>query len=127
MNRIRLLRKAKGYSQKELGKRIGVSLQTVSNWERSVAEPSLIDINNLCHEFQVTADYLLGRTEANDYKVELYGEQIPKSLRDAGLERVQLLREYIDENGGIHPDVQRELLRLIAEAKLLQDTSDPEQ
>jgi len=41
------------------------------------------------------------------------------------LEYVQLLREYVDEQGGIRADVQKELLRLVAEAKVLPDEAPP--
>jgi transcriptional regulator with XRE-family HTH domain len=121
MNRLRHLRKAKGYSQKELADKMGLTLAAISKWETGYNEPSVDDIGRLCRILECTADYLLGYADVNDYKIELYGNQIPKSLRELGLERVELLREYVDEHGGLHPDVQRELLRLMAEAKLLQD------
>lgn len=121
MNRIRELRLALGYSQKELGNKVDKSLYTVSKWELGERQPSNEDLVKLCDALGTTADYLLGRTDANARRVELEGARLPKSLRDAGLEKVQLLREYIDENGGLLPEVQKELLRLVAEAKLLQD------
>jgi transcriptional regulator with XRE-family HTH domain len=121
MNRIRELRLALGYSQKELGNMVDKSLYAVSKWELGEREPSNEDLIKLCDALGTTADYLLGRTDANTRRVELEGAALPKSLRDAGLEKVQLLREYIDENGGLPPEVQKELLRLVAEAKLLQD------
>ena len=127
MNRLRQLRKAKGYSQKELGRKIGASLQSISKWETDYTEPSIGDIKRLCEILWCTSDYLLGRTDINDYKIELSGEQIPKSLRDVGLERVELLREYVDESGGIHPDVVKELFRLVAEAKIIIESDGQKQ
>lgn len=121
MNRIRELRLALGYSQKELGIKVDKSLYAVSKWELGEREPSNDDLIKLCDALGTTADYLLGRTDVNARRVEIEGEQLPKSLRDAGLEKVQLLREYIDENGGLLPEVQKELLRLVAEARLLQE------
>lgn len=121
MNRIRELRLALGYSQKELGSKIDKSLYAISKWELGERQPSNEDLVRLCDVLGTTADYLLERTDGNERRVELAGDGLPKSLRDAGLEKVQLLREYIDENGGLLPEVQKELLRLVAEAKLLQD------
>ena len=127
MNRIRQLREAKGYSQKELGDKIGVSQYAISKWELGQREPSSQDLFHLCEVLEATSDYLLGRTSANNYVVELVGEQIPENLRALGLERVRLLQAYVDElDGSIHPQVQRELLRLIAEAKLLSSDDRPE-
>lgn len=119
MNRIRQLRKNKGYSQSELGKMINKSLHTISKWELGIHEPSLDDVHLLSRILEATSDYIMGYSDTNDYKIELSNEQIPKTLRDLGLERVVLLKEYVDEQGGIHPDVLQELLRLVAEAKLL--------
>jgi transcriptional regulator with XRE-family HTH domain len=122
MNRIRQLRKLMGYSQKELGGMVNKSLYTISKWELGQHDPSIEDIHLLSKIFEVTTDYIMGYTDVNDYRVELDGEKIPKTLRDAGLERVRLLKEYIDESGGLLPEVQKELLRLIAEAKTIQET-----
>jgi transcriptional regulator with XRE-family HTH domain len=125
MNRIKLLRERKGYSQKELGDKIGVTQYAISKWELGQREPSAQDLFRLCEVLEATTDYLLGRTGANSYAVELAGEQIPADLRAVGLERVRLLRAYVDElDGSIHPEIQRELLRLIAEAKLLQNADN---
>jgi transcriptional regulator with XRE-family HTH domain len=127
MNRIAELRKKRGLTQKMLGLMCEKSPYAVSKWESGTNEPSQEIIKFLCDVLGASAEYLMGHSEINTHVLELSVSDIPKNLRDAGLERVELLREYVDEHGGIHPDVQRELLRLIAEAKLLQDTDDPSQ
>ena len=53
------LRKQKGYSQEELGERVGVSRQAVSKWESDETFPNADKIKELCIEFQVSADYFL--------------------------------------------------------------------
>ena len=48
------------YTQREAAQRIGVTVDTISNWERGLKEPSyqaLIDLANL---FGKTTDYMLG-------------------------------------------------------------------
>ncbi len=57
------LRKKAGYSQEELGERIGVSRQSVSKWELSEAMPSASNLGALSNLFSVTADYFLTTKE----------------------------------------------------------------
>ena len=57
------LRKQKGYSQEELGERVGVSRQAVSKWESDETFPNADKIKELCVEFQVSADYFLFGTD----------------------------------------------------------------
>lgn len=40
-NRIRKAREGLHLSQEDLADKVGVSVQTISNWERGVSEPSL--------------------------------------------------------------------------------------
>ncbi len=58
--RIMEMRSAFGWSQVELGKRLGVAKQTVSNWENDNIQPSIEMLIRLCKIFRVSADYLLG-------------------------------------------------------------------
>lgn len=64
MNRIKDLRKAMGWTQGQLGKRINASKSTVSEYEseKHQLDPALICA--LCDIFGCTADYLLGRSDA---------------------------------------------------------------
>ena len=64
MNRIKDLRKAMGWTQSQLGKKINASKSTVSEYEseRHQMDPALICA--LCDIFGCTADYLLGRSDA---------------------------------------------------------------
>ena len=58
--RLREFRALKRISQEELGKRFGVSKQTVSNWENGNATPSLDMFQNLVSYFNTTPNYMLG-------------------------------------------------------------------
>lgn len=120
MNRIRELRLDRGLSQEDLGELVGKSNHSIGKWEKEITEPSTADIDLLCDILGATSDYLFCRTNYNTRRIELDVEQLPQNLRDAGLRHVSMLREYVDANGGILPEIQRELLRLIAEAKLLE-------
>lgn len=58
--RLKQLRQLKNLSQEELGKRLGVSKQTVSNWEIENVTPSLDMFENIARLFDTTPNYLLG-------------------------------------------------------------------
>ncbi len=58
-HRISELRLARNWSQVELGKRLGVAKQTVSNWENDNIQPSIEMLIRLSRLFGVTTDYLL--------------------------------------------------------------------
>ena len=62
------LRKEKGLGQKELSALLNLSVGTISNYENSVHAPDLNTLCRLADYFEVTTDYLLGRT---DYRCPL--------------------------------------------------------
>jgi transcriptional regulator with XRE-family HTH domain len=57
--KIKIVRKARGYSQEELGDKVGVSRQTVSDWEKGKFEPTLESIRCLAQVLEVSFDTLL--------------------------------------------------------------------
>ena len=63
--KIRIIRKARGYSQEELGYELkksnpnGISRQSVSDWENSNSEPKLDNIRDLAKVLNVSYDTLL--------------------------------------------------------------------
>ncbi|MRI08111.1 helix-turn-helix domain-containing protein [Limosilactobacillus reuteri] len=87
-NTIRELRKEKKMSQSELGKFIGVSQTTVTAWETGRAEPSSTFISKLADLFNVSTDYLLGRS---DNKKKPYYELTDKEKKDIALQAEKLM------------------------------------
>jgi len=60
MDRLKDLREEKGFSQAQLGKELGLSQTTISQYERKTREPDIATIKKMCAFFNVTSDYLLG-------------------------------------------------------------------
>ncbi|MDE6590932.1 MAG: helix-turn-helix domain-containing protein [Oscillospiraceae bacterium] len=58
---VRRLRQERGMKQEELGRRLGISKQSISNWENENIMPSVELLERLADCFGVTTDYLLGR------------------------------------------------------------------
>ncbi len=65
MKSLARLREKYKLSQGDLAEKIGVSQQTVSKYERGLLEPNLETLRILADYFDVTVDYLLGRTADN--------------------------------------------------------------
>lgn len=62
MNRIRDLRELNGWTQVQLGERIGASRSAVSMYESETRQLDPAAIHALCDLFHCSADYLLGRS-----------------------------------------------------------------
>ena len=58
--RIREVRQARGMSQVELAGLLGVTEQSVSNWENDNIQPSIEMLVKLAQTLAVSTDYLLG-------------------------------------------------------------------
>ena len=62
MNRIKELRQARGWTQTQLGVRVGMAKTTISGYEKGDHQIDPAMICTLCDLFGCTADYLLGRS-----------------------------------------------------------------
>jgi len=60
-DKIKELRNSRGWTQQELGNRLKVSKQSVSNWENGNIMPSIELLTRLSDLFQVSTDYILDR------------------------------------------------------------------
>lgn len=62
-DRLKRLRKEKKLTQKELGEKINVSKVSVSGYESGERTPDTDNLRRLADFFDVTSDYLLGRSD----------------------------------------------------------------
>lgn len=78
-NRLRMLRKSRKVSQTHLAKALGYGYTAIANYESGRNEPSLGDLRRIADFFDVSVDYLLGRTDDqySHKNLELY-----KRLKD---------------------------------------------
>ena len=75
-NRLKSLRIEKGLNQEDLGKAIGFSSQAISSWEnnyRGLGDDTIILLANF---FNVSTDYLLGRSDNRNPSNGLYTKTI---------------------------------------------------
>ena len=79
--KIRELRLLHGMSQVDLGKRLNVTKQCISNWENDNILPSVDMLIKLAKCFSVSTDYLLGLDEKEQLDVTGLSEQTIVHLR----------------------------------------------
>ncbi|MED4971384.1 helix-turn-helix domain-containing protein [Parageobacillus toebii] len=94
--RLRFLRKKRNMTQKDLADRFNLGESTIGMYERDEREPSFEFVRQLADFFNVTTDYLLGRTD-NPNPPE--NDDIPEELNT--LAKInQLIKEYGIEQMG---------------------------
>ena len=79
--RIRILRQARGLSQVELARILGVTKQSVSNWENDNIQPSIEMLKKIAQTFGVSADYLLGLDDSEYIDVRGLPQDMVAHLR----------------------------------------------
>ena len=68
-DRLKELRNNHTWTQQELGDRLGVSKQSVSNWENGNIMPSIDVLVRMSDLFQTSTDYILNRE--NDLTLDI--------------------------------------------------------
>jgi transcriptional regulator with XRE-family HTH domain len=96
--RLKLLRNGVGYSQKEVGQIIGVSQATINRYELDIAMPMHEKLLHYAEHFDVSLDYLYGRT---DNPQGMLFDYEPDSLKEQFSDKEQLERfiEFCFEPG----------------------------
>ena len=90
MNRIKELREYHDLRQKDLALKTGIDQRTISNYETGKTNPDSYALIKLADFFDVSIDYLVGRTDIN-----LYGESRQKELIDEICKRLDDLKKMI--------------------------------
>lgn len=91
--RLILLRREKGYSQYEAAERLGFSRGKLANYEQGTRQPDYDTLEIIADFYDVSTDYLLGRTDNPSFSQE---EEQEDSLEQIN----KLLKKYnIDQSG----------------------------
>ena len=63
---LSLLRRERGVSQRNAAADLGISQALLSHYEKGIREPGLSFVVKVCEYYQVSADFMLGRTLSRD-------------------------------------------------------------
>lgn len=100
MNRIKELREKSGKSQEVLANLLGVQVATISRYEKGLREPDNNSLIKLAEFFEVTTDYLLGRSdtpnppaskEDTDFLIATFGD-----ARDYSETEIKEIKDFIE-------------------------------
>lgn len=73
--RIKAVRKAKKKTQDEIAQAVGIGKTTLSEWERGLKQPGLLNMFTYCQCLGVTLDELLEITPSRTLQIELTEEE----------------------------------------------------
>jgi len=65
-DRLKLLRLERDLSQEDIANTFNITRQAYSSWERNEYEPSLDTVSKLAQFYNVTIDYLFGKTNIRE-------------------------------------------------------------
>lgn len=109
-NRIKTLRKEKGWTQSKLAELSGISLTSVKQYETKKRIPDYYCINALATVFRVSPFYLLGETDFRNERERLQAKwKEYDSLHQKDLKRIRTelqFSESAEELGLYHQDTQ---------------------
>lgn len=105
-NRIKVIRKEAGLSQRELGNELGVAQTTVSAWESGRNEPDYESIRKMARILETSAEYLMGYSDT-DIPEGMEGMKISQDLKNKLVHHERqtkynpdFIQEIEDEYGG---------------------------
>ena len=113
MNRIRELRKSQGWLQSDLADKLNTTAQSVGRYETEQRQLDPETILKLCEIFDVTADYLLGRSAVRSFALSADEAELLagyRALSDSGKEYMRhtlaLAALAHTEKSGAVPDME---------------------
>ncbi|MHA0856486.1 helix-turn-helix domain-containing protein [Paenibacillus sp. CMAA1364] len=90
-NRIAALREARGWTQDELSRVVGITRASLSHYEKSRRKPDFEMLTKLADIFEVSIDYLIGRTSNPNLVME---EDVREFVDDLELSDDKLLERF---------------------------------
>ena len=99
--RIRQIRKTKGWSQDELAKKCGITMNFIGHIERGTRRMSLDTFASLCRELEADANALLwGMMQNSDAVIQSLWRQPEKADSDSYSMYIRIVKSVADIMGG---------------------------
>lgn len=96
MNRLKDIREDRDMTQKSVGEAIGVAQNTLAQYENGKRQLPSELIGPICDLFDVTADYLLGRSSVPRSKWSKLDHDLVTAYRAAPLKIQKVVRDLLE-------------------------------
>lgn len=110
-NRLKLLREEKLLSREELSDKFNLSYSTISKYETDIRFPDQATLKMIADYFDVSTDYLLGRTTIKD-GVIIDKNNIPEELRNIDVDHLVVAKYAQDKS--IDAETLKEIIDAIS-------------
>jgi transcriptional regulator with XRE-family HTH domain len=110
---LRSLREEKQLNQETLAKIFNVDRSTLGKWESDSSRPDYTKLAKIADYFQVTTDFLLGRTDEPSLVV-LEKDKLPIKLQGE-IDAIHIVKDAIDK--GISKETIEEILDFVNKVK----------
>mgnify|MGYP004507005497 CR=1 FL=1 len=117
MNNLKKCRERKNFTVEEVSERIGISKTAIYNIESGANNPSIDNLIRLAELYNVSIDYLLGRTNFEDFTMQyeylqnLDEDELYKELDFLGIDR------WATKDGTIHSKLNGEWFVIVKDMR----------
>lgn len=95
-NRLKRLRKELKLTQEQLSHELNIARSTISGYETERKEPDYDTLIYIANYFDVSIDYILGRTNVRKYPVEIVKDEAIDDIDNLSPESKEDLKRYLE-------------------------------
>lgn len=106
--RMKEIRKSRGWNQDQVAKLLGVTRQAISHYERGIREPNYEMVEAFADHFNVTIDYLQGR---DDNSIYYLSPEVAKIAQD--IHENKYLKELFDLAHDANPETLKKICEIL--------------
>jgi transcriptional regulator with XRE-family HTH domain len=115
--RIRALRESVGLSQNKLAGVIGVRQSSINRYENGQSVPSVQTFRWYADYFDVSMDYIFGRTNTPQGKLYNYEPQLIRDKTENNQELRQFVEMCFDPKSPMNDKLKQTLIRMLEEGR----------
>lgn len=115
--RLRTLRESVGLSQNKLAGMIGVRQSSINRYENGQSVPSIQTFRWYADYFDVSMDYIFGRTDKPQGKLYNYEPQLIRDKAENNQELRQFVEMCFDPKSPMNEKLKQTLIKMLEEGK----------
>lgn len=115
--RLRVLRESVKLSQNKLAGMIGVRQSSINRYENGQSVPSVQTLRWYADYFDVSMDYIFGRTDKPQGKLYSYEPQLIRDKTENSEELRQFVEMCFDPKSPMNDKLKQTLIRMLEEGK----------